>query len=546
MTLTDDEAIDYIKSNQSIKPKWNEARSQSKELFALIEGLDYSEELIKRIEFVETEGRAKSRKKYSRPIIDLFERLSKPITNVFTATGGELRYNIDNDETRKKFISEITNVRDNKSLRKYLQNTWTRMYASDPNGVIFLEYNTNEEKGPVKVWPTYKSALSIRSYVPNGQLLEVLLFEPKKIDDKNYWRIVDDNQDRTFRQEGDEFILEEDRSFIHPFGKVPGVIASDLNNLGCPIKLSGFNKIIPLSKELAADSSVKTIYKRIQGNPIHWRYAIRCKDCSGLGKDGNKICSSCSGKGVMNNGDVTDMIQLPIPRPDHKVLAPDVAGYVSPDLEFLEFATKEIKELEITAHETHWGTLFGAREEIVKSKTATEIRFSQQPMEQKLNEYADVAEWIEKQLSEWVLNFYDSSKSREESKIMIHYGRRYIMESPDAILIRYDEARKEQQNNVVLDRLFREYLTAKYRNNPTDLKINIKKSDVEPYIHMSTDDIITVFGVEEAQRKSLFEKWWKTLDEKQKEDKDSSVLESEFNTWFDQNKIANQNQNQNE
>ncbi|RLI48957.1 hypothetical protein DRO61_05740 [Candidatus Bathyarchaeota archaeon] len=546
MTLTDDEAIDYIKSNQSIKPKWNEARSQSKELFALIEGLDYSEELIKRIEFVETEGRAKSRKKYSRPIIDLFERLSKPITNVFTATGGELRYNIDNDETRKKFISEITNVRDNKSLRKYLQNTWTRMYASDPNGVIFLEYNTNEEKGPVKVWPTYKSALSIRSYVPNGQLLEVLLFEPKKIDDKNYWRIVDDNQDRTFRQEGDEFILEEDRSFIHPFGKVPGVIASDLNNLGCPIKLSGFNKIIPLSKELAADSSVKTIYKRIQGNPIHWRYAIRCKDCSGLGKDGNKICSSCSGKGVMNNGDVTDMIQLPIPRPDHKVLAPDVAGYVSPDLEFLEFATKEIKELEITAHETHWGTLFGAREEIVKSKTATEIRFSQQPMEQKLNEYADVAEWIEKQLSEWVLNFYDSSKSREESKIMIHYGRRYIMESPDAILIRYDEARKEQQNNVVLDRLFREYLTAKYRNNPTDLKINIKKSDVEPYIHMSTDDIITVFGVEEAQRKSLFEKWWKTLDEKQKEDKDSNILESEFNTWFDQNKIANQNQNQNE
>ena len=92
---------------------------------------------------------------------------------------------------------------------------------------------------------------------------------------------------------------------------------------------------------------------------------------------------------------------------------------------------------------------------------------------------------------------------------------------------------KAEENSVVLDKLFSEYLSAKYRNNPIDLQINLLKTRIELYLHLPLQTVLAIFGNEEAQRKVLYQKWWQTVTDYSKSEE---VLTTEFNNWFELNK----------
>ena len=64
--------------------------------------------------------------------------------------------------------------------------------------------------------------------------------------------------------------------------------------------------------------------------------------------------------------------------------------------------------------------------------------------------------------------------------------------------------------------------------------MELVKSKVEPYLHSSVEQVQLIFGRTEAQRKILFEKWWKTLTPEQR--MDATGLEENFNTWFEANR----------
>ena len=80
-----------IKDSQTV-PNWViNAREYFKELNALINGVDFAELLI-RIEHKEDSAKQQARRKYARSIKDVFERLLRPIDNVYSATGGVKKY----------------------------------------------------------------------------------------------------------------------------------------------------------------------------------------------------------------------------------------------------------------------------------------------------------------------------------------------------------------------------------------------------------------------------------------------------------------------
>ena len=101
---SDEEAVKYIKANQKPSKYIENARNEARELFALVEGDGFKDELIKQIEHIEGTKKAIVRKKYSRSIVDLYQRISQPISNVFSATGGSAEYNIDNENKKKDFL----------------------------------------------------------------------------------------------------------------------------------------------------------------------------------------------------------------------------------------------------------------------------------------------------------------------------------------------------------------------------------------------------------------------------------------------------------
>jgi hypothetical protein len=102
--------------------------------------------------------------------------------------------------------------------------------------------------------------------------------------------------------------------------------------------------------------------------------------------------------------------------------------------------------------------------------------------------------------------------NRGEQSYHYAYGRGFIIESPDQLLERYEKAREKQSNTTILDKLLGEYLLSKYRNNPTQLDKMRKKAMVEPYVHITLNDVNDIFGVVEAQKKYLFGDFWEQAD----------------------------------
>jgi len=543
MKLTDNEALQLIKDNNSLSNELILIREQSKTLYALIEGDDFSSELISRIEHLESDKKALARKKYSRDIQDFFERLFQPLENISYATGGNKVYDIDDNEVKAEFLKTIANIKDSNTLAHWIQDVGLKVRHVDPNGIMFMEYTTEPRK---EVFPTYKNINTIRKYKKRGQLMEWIIFEPYmgKINGDNYehWRIVDDSKDRTFIRIGEMYTLSNSLTFTHPFGEVPAIINSNIVKTGYNYTVSPINSILGLSKEYSRDQSIKTLYKFTQGFPIHWRYVTECSDCKGRGKvdnskGGYSDCGSCDGKGYLTKGDITDIVTLPVPKEGQATIAPNIAGHIKPDNETWNQYVDELNDAEKKAFRTFWGTLLATEETFGGRKTATEVIFNKQPIENKLNQYADYSEFIEWKMSEWILNFVDNGKDKKENKIVITYGRNYVIEPSDTILKRYEESKSSQENDVVLDELFKQYLQSTYRTNPVELFNNIKKSEIEPYLHQTLNDVHLIFGQEEAQRKVLFGKWWGYLT---RADilKDNKVLESDFNSWFDDNKIV--------
>lgn len=509
MILTDDEALAIVKKNSSKEPDWvTKARLYSKELFALVEGEDFDDLLIKHIEHIESKKKAEVRKKFARNIVDLFERLMLPISNVFSASGSTKKYELKDEAKITDLLKALSTIKDGKSIEKYVETTWMPLYHTDPNGIIFMEYVTEPDP---KVWSTYKSIKRIRNYVPKGQGLEWLLFEFKKHetnDGVKVWRIVDDKRDITINQTGtDVFTISEDpkETFEHPFGEVPAIINSDIVDIQTGIRLSPLHKVIALTKEYARDQSVKTLYKFLHGFPIHWRIVTQCKGCVGTKKVDGKTCPDCNGHGFYNSKDVSDIVNVQAPKTkDEQKIVPEIAGYIAPDLDTWNQYTAELKLLDILTQDTHWGT----HVEEAGNETATGRFIDIQPVINKLNRYADVAQHVEWKITEYTANFVLPDKAKDESVSQIVYGRYYIIDSPDTILERYTKAKEKGENVTVLDRMFQEYITAKYKNDTQWLRVELFKSKIEPYVHQTLKDVAEIFGSEEALKKVYFKEWW--------------------------------------
>jgi len=534
MILDDNQALQILEASKKVPAFIAQSRLESTELFALIEGDDFDKELIEKIEHIESNEKQQARKKYSRDIAHFFTRLLRPVDNVYSATGGSKMYDIDNEKNLSSLLKKVGRVRSGQSLQEWLKVNWMPLYHADPNGVIFLEYKTK----PDKCWPTYKNIDFIRNYDARGQMVEWILFEPKDVVINNvvqrWWRLVDDTTERWYLEGNGSFTLSEEKTFEHPFGQVPALINSDIEKLKSTHRISPIDKVLELSKEYARDQSIKTIYKFQNGFPIHWRYVTQCAECQGAKKneDGND-CIKCDGHGYYRSKDVTDMVQLTAPTNDEVKLTPDIAGFISPDLATWDQYTEELISLEEMAFRTHWGTISNAQQDV--KRTATEIIINSQPMIDVLNNYADVAEMMEGRLTEWIANFLDPAKDKDQKIASINYGRRYIIDPPDAILGKYETSKKEGDNNVILDRLLNEYFTAKYKNDPEHLRVILLKSSIEPYIHLTLEQVNTIFGRVEAQRKVLFEQWWNTLDIKSTK-QTTETLRIAFDKWFEDNK----------
>ena len=531
MAFSEQEVRTILKANEQV-PKWvTNAREQHKDLKALIDGDDFRD-LLSKVEHIEkSEKKWKVRQKYSRSIKDTNERLLRPVDNVYSATGGSKNYALSESQ-RKKLLQSISKIRGGQSLERWLKDNWMHTYHTDPNGIVFIEYNESE------AYPTYKSINRIRNYGKDGQSLVWLLFEAEKEivngQTKEYIRFVDDENDLTFERRGNDYVLIEEKSFKHPFGRVPGVVNSNIEKVGTDFALSPIDKIVETEKQYLRDQSNKTLYKFLLWNPIFWRYKQICPTCHGTLKTGDEKCKDCDNTGFKLDRDITDEVLIPLPDDNEQpIVTPDIAGWINPPAEIMEQFNLELENLEVKMYESHWGSHKSKLDSNV-DKTATEVWLDAQPVMNRLNAYADVAEYVEKECTELLANWLFPTKDKNEPVSNINYGRNYIIQPPEFLLQEYHTSKENGDNTTILDRKYSEYLTSKYKNDPVTLRVQILKSQLEPYLHYDLEQITKVFGNDEAQKKMLFGDWWETLSFKDF-DKTKEQLEKERDKYFDEN-----------
>jgi hypothetical protein len=507
VNFTPEQAVLKIKEYQTV-PLWVIQARERRAIFdALVSGNNFTS-LLEKIEHVETDKRAIARKKYSKDIRDLFSRVFKKRQNVFEAVGGSEVVKIDSEPIKQQFISYTTNFKGNKSIEKYLQDTFFNLLDIDPNGLIFMEYKSQNDELE-KIYPTYKSINDIRYYEANGQTCDLVIFEPKKVAKDSAvkkWRFVDSVNDYTFLENGGVFTLSEELSFVHPFGQVPAVIISETEKVGEKVRISPIDQISELAKDYARDKSVLTIYKFQNGFPIHWRYIQECKSCRGIQKEG-QTCQSCGGSGYVKKNDVTDVVNLQLPQEGDPIIAPNVSGFISPDLKTWEQYINDLKRFESMIEHTVWGTVEAQR----GNETATGKFIDTQPITNELSKYSSNVEYVHNTLARFVLKAVN--KTQNKNYFYYHsYGRRFIIDSPDVVMKRYDEAKTNGDPVTVLDRLLNEWIVSKFKGDNYTLAVQLKKVEVEPYVHYSIKEVFDIFGQDEAKKKIMFSEFWKDAD----------------------------------
>lgn len=469
------------------------------------EGLDLH---LKQIEGFEKDQLKKLRVMYTRSNKDLFARLGRPIDKVFSARGGSIYYNLP--ETQDKRARNLAiDVRDGYSVRKWVEMFWKPHLLDDPCGIIFLELlpvqqaMKAKQEGRSFVYPTYKSITCIFDYLPKGSNLEYVVFTVTKEEkrkaglnpDDQIYRVVDDAFDYYVKRIDQEVTVLQDLTFPNYFGAVPAMVNSDIINPqldGCFLSL--YDEVIELANHFLMKGSIKVTHDFLHGFPKYSEFADDCIECKGTGFDGSSKCQACKGTGkhIMLKVSDVKLLQWPTDKDTPIIKPAEVAGYIEPSKTYYEIATADLATLEDLMNVTLWGTHTRVKTQGMSintagdAKTATEIMDEVKPQSDRLHPISEMAEKRHKFILDAVIRLQVTMTYRGSG---VYYGRRYMLEGPDAIWEKYSTARTKGVAISALDDLLIEYYEAKFMTDPVKLAIQMKLMKVEPFVHYKIGEV---------------------------------------------------------
>jgi hypothetical protein len=94
---------------------------------------------------------------------------------------------------------------------------------------------------------------------------------------------------------------------------------------------------------------------------------------------------------------------------------------------------------------------------------------------------ADWAESTEALIADFIGQFWFDGFTSSN----IAYGRNYVLETPDELIVKYQDMRTNGAPEPVLDDMLSKYFNALYQNNPVQLTICTKLMNLEPFVHLT-------------------------------------------------------------
>lgn len=494
MILTIDQIKNVLKENQSAATLIKAREYRQKMRMHL-----YGEEMNTYLPVIggfEAPALQTLRVKYAKSNRDLFTRLSRPLDKVFSARGGSVYYNLEGEQ-EDKARQVASNIRSGMSVKDVLSSMWRYRMIDDPMGIMMMElFPTKEaerqkQMGNSICYPTFKSVANIHEYLCNGSQVEFVFFVTSKKErkavglkeDDTVYRLVDDAQDVYVKVEDESVTLHS--PMPNYFGKVPAMLNSDiLSESNSGMMMSFFDQVIELADEFLLKGSIKTTHDFLHAYPKYWEYADSCSTCGGTKYVDGKDCPDCKGTGKNFMSKVSDIKLLEWPSKDEQVLTPNVAGYVSPSEVYHKIAGESMEMLESLMRYTRWGVQADVKQEGIK--TATQIVQDIKPEADVLEIVARMAEKRHKFLVDLsvAVNIQPGYKGSS-----VNYGRRFMLEGPDVLWEKYQDAKLKGVAISALDDMLYDYYEAKYGTDPVKLYIMQKLTKVEPFVHMTAEKV---------------------------------------------------------
>ena len=529
------------------RPEWvNESITEHNRLNVHINGKGTAA-YLQQIDKIENADQLSLRKKFLTTNRHAMANLSRPIDKVFSAKGGGNIYNLTQEKKEKTLRDHLSDVRHGKTIRNWIKDIQANKYYTDPAGLVFFEWKDGETH------PTIKSIKSIFNYKSDGRVPEWVVFMPferpveevvdtnfkvsgafipdkkdeKKIVNAEFYRVVDNKKDYLIKKVGDTYTIVEDETFDNPFGKVPAIINSDLVNSDLTYNESPFEVVISLADHYLRTGTIKNLTEFLQGFPIFWRYLTDCPACEGSGQVKAKTCGACGGLGVNLRKDVTEIINISIPTSTDDVkITPDVAGYVAPEITAWQEMRIEQEYITGLMELTMWGSKVAKD---VSNETATAAFLNVQPVNDRLNGFADAFQDMEKKMTDLIGEFYLTKYVGSS----ISYGRRFLVEPPDVIWKKYEEAREKGNPKVTLDYLLIQFYQSEFANDLESLTIAQKGIRLEPFVHKSDEQVKDLaLNAEDQKSKYYFNEWFKTVPQMDLLSKPIDKLQKEFETYL--------------
>ena len=428
---------------------------------------------------------------------------------MFSAKGGSSYYNLSEDADRR-LREKLKSIVYGYSLKQWLEVFWMPAAAYDPMGLVMIEV---DQQG--NAYPTYKSVLDVFEIETSGRSVEYVIFkldnriseQQKMGSGEAVYRIVDDVSDRLVKVDNGMLTEVPDQTFPNYFMKVPATIVS---NIFDPVKgmfISYDDDIVELADQYLREGSVKNIFKNYFGYPQKWEYQSACPECQGQKVLNGRPCDHCKGTGIKSKSDPSETIRIPVPQDNTQPkLAPELAGYVTPDIEGWNKMTEELELLEDIMFETMWGTHQQDKTDKGGTETATGRFIDTQPVNDRLCKFSDAYEQIETFCVDLIGQFVIGQSYGGAS---ITAGRRYMIETPDEIWLKLENARKNGAPTAALYDLYNDYLQSRYSTNAMEMQKMLKLAKIEPLPFVKYDELSMSKTFPDAilRQKYWFERW---------------------------------------
>ena len=378
-------------------------------------------------------------------------------------------------------------------------------FKTQINSVLIVDMPEEQQKGdrypqPYFYWLPVRDVIDFEADPMTGQMRWIIFRQ-----DGDRIAVFDDESRRVFRGKGNEIgeLLYEQP---HDLGYCPArFFWNEPLSLDKPdIKQSPVTKELDRLDWYLFFSISKRHLDTYGSYPIYWGYAQDCDfhdetcECDGgflKDKKGNWLydnngllrpCPVCSRKRLTGAG---SFVEVPVPDPTQG--QPDLSnpvGMLSVDRSGLDYNKTEEKDLRLAIITA----IVGQAEEITQREALNEQQVkagfeSQSTVLQRVKRgFEEAQKWVDDTIARerYGTAFISSS---------INYGTEFYLFTADELRLRYKNAKESGASEADLDALQQQIIETEYRHNPQQMQRMIILGDLEPYRHLTREEVQALY-----------------------------------------------------